>query len=170
LELPATLRSAQRYAQQKDIPVSDPEAVARLRGLTPQEKERAVSALEGGPLTKGIRFVGGFDPTKNPLALIGHLGTGFLTGGTSLPYSGMGTVANRLGNYINQTQLNDLRQAILQRSALGQQPQFQRQQIMAPYYPTPGQQNPVSIGVLPRGFIGAARGLYGGLLDQDLGY
>lgn len=153
-ELPKVMASAQRYAKQNQIPL-DEALAARGRGLLPQERAAAATAIEGGPVRQALQFAGRFDPTKNPLALMMHGITGFLSGGASLPISTAATIANRLAEHLGSRQAQNLRQAILNRSALAQTPAYQPQ---TPYFPGMAIQPNAAPGAIPRAVVGGLRG------------
>lgn len=148
-ELPRTLRKAQNFAKQNDIPIEEALAL-RAKNLTPEERAQAAKAITGGIVTKGVRLAAMADPTKSPLALGAHTLGAYATGGASLPLSSVGTAAGRLSDFLKESQIKQLRQNILNRSYLAS---------TLPPVPPP-------LGVAPRALIGGVLGGYGGALDR----
>jgi len=123
LEVPVTLKAVQAYADKFKVPLA--QAMRTVgRSLSPAEQQAGLRALGSGPLMAGARFVGRFDPTKNPLAF----GVHFLAG--TLPYAGAATAANRGAEILTAMRMNALRQNILNQSPYGQ---LLRNQPRAPY-------------------------------------
>jgi hypothetical protein len=132
-ELPATLKAAQRYAKKYEIPI-DEALQQRAKALTPEERQAAAQAISGGRLGQTINFLSGLSPAKSALSLGANVLGFALNPYISGPIGAVGTVADVANRLMRASRVRGLRQDILNRSALGQSPQYQ---TGAPYVPNP---------------------------------